>query len=87
MSSDPENTAATRANKANVITSEAARQTSHAALKKTFETGGSTYATYAAAVKAADIVHYRTCLASCLQNNVQPGVITQALHDLGTGGT
>lgn len=37
-------------------------------------------------VKAADIAHYRSCLASAILNGVNPGIFMQALRELGTGG-
>jgi len=40
-----------------------------------------------AAIKAAEIAHYRTCVASCLANgNLDSGIFRQALFELGTGG-
>lgn len=39
-----------------------------------------------ATVKAADIAHYRTCLASAIANGLNPGAFMLALRDLGTGG-
>ena len=39
-----------------------------------------------ATIKAAEIIFYRSCLASALANNCQPGAFIRALQDLGTGG-
>ena len=40
-----------------------------------------------ATVKAAEIVHYRACVASALANGCSPGASIRALMDLGTGGS
>jgi hypothetical protein len=37
-------------------------------------------------VRAAEIVHYRACLASAIANGLQAGAFVAALRDLGTGG-
>jgi hypothetical protein len=39
-----------------------------------------------AGVRAAEIVHYRACLASAIANGLQAGAFVAALGDLGTGG-
>lgn len=39
-----------------------------------------------ATIRAAEITHYRACLASALANGVQGGVFVDALRTLGTGG-
>ena len=41
----------------------------------------------AAAIKAAEIVHYRRIIASCQANSLPFSNFTQALINLGTGGT
>ena len=43
--------------------------------------GGS--ATVQAAIKTAEIAHYRTCVASAVTNSVQSGVFRQALRENG----
>ena len=44
-------------------------------------------ATTQSAAKTADIAYYRTCRASAITNGVGAGQFTQALQELGTGGT
>ena len=39
------------------------------------------------AVKSAEIAFYRSVVASCLANGLPFGNFTQALRDLGTGGS
>lgn len=39
----------------------------------------------AATAKAADIAHYRSCLASALTNSCGPGPFLTALRELGVG--
>ena len=46
--------------------------------------GGSSVVTLA--IKNAEIVHYRNCVASALANGVQSGIFRAALRELGTGG-
>jgi hypothetical protein len=50
-----------------------------------FAGGGS--ATIAAVVRTAEIAHYRRIIASCLANGWSSSNFTQALRDLGTGGS
>jgi hypothetical protein len=64
-----------KAHQAACVAAEAARQTAVAAAN------GS-----AAIVKAAEIIFYRSVVASCQSNNLPFGNFTQALRDLGTGG-
>jgi hypothetical protein len=40
-----------------------------------------------AAIKTAEIAHYRRIIASCVSNNLPFGNFSQALINLGTGGT
>jgi hypothetical protein len=40
-----------------------------------------------AAIKSAEIAHYRRIVASCTANNLPFGNFAQALINLGTGGT
>ena len=40
-----------------------------------------------AAIKTAEIAHYRRVIASCTANGLPFGNFTQALINLGTGGT
>jgi len=47
--------------------------------------GGST--TIGAAVRTAEIAHYRRIIASCLANGLPSAAFGPALRDLGTGGT
>jgi hypothetical protein len=47
--------------------------------------GGS--ATIAAVVRTAEIAHYRRIIASCFANGLSSSNFTQALRDLGTGGS
>jgi len=82
---DTENTAAVRAHKTTLLTSEGLRQSNIAIARAMFLAGGS-YSSYAAATKTEDIAHYRRCLVSAVTNSVQPGAYITALHDLGTGG-
>jgi len=39
-----------------------------------------------ATIRAAEVVHYRACVASAIANNCQSGAFVRALQDLGTGG-
>jgi hypothetical protein len=39
-----------------------------------------------AAIKTAEIAHYRRIIASCTANSLPAGNFTQALISLGTGG-
>jgi hypothetical protein len=39
-----------------------------------------------ATAKAADIAHYRACLASAIANGIERGQFATALQQLGTGG-
>jgi hypothetical protein len=81
--SDPENTAAVRAHRATLITSETTRQVNIAAA---LVRGGSA-ATVRTAVAAEDIAHYRRLLASAKSNSVTiPTTAIEALQELGTGG-
>ncbi|WP_445215686.1 hypothetical protein ACKWRH_24965 [Bradyrhizobium sp. Pa8] len=49
-------------------------------------TGGGN-AAVAAAVRTAEIAHYRRIIASCLSQGLPSSNFTQALRDLGTGGS
>ena len=40
-----------------------------------------------AQAKTADITYFRACLGSAIANGVQPGIFSDALKQLGTGGT
>jgi hypothetical protein len=72
--SDPENISAVRTHRATLIASEGTRQVAIAA-------AGSQ-----AAVRAADIAHFRRIGASGLTNGVEVGFARAALVELGTGG-
>jgi hypothetical protein len=63
------------------VTAESARQTAVAAA---IAAGGGTVQS---AVKTAEIAFYRSVVASCLANGLPFGNFTQALRDLGTGGS
>jgi hypothetical protein len=68
-------TAGNRTHQANLLASEATRQAAAAA------------ATTQAAMRTADIAHYRTCLASAIANNCSTNTFVNALKELGTGGS
>jgi hypothetical protein len=70
-----------RAHQATSNLSEATRQSDYAAAKSAFTAGG-TQATYDAALKAADIAHFRRVIASGVANSIQVGVFRQALFEL-----
>jgi hypothetical protein len=50
------------------------------------QTVGGGSSVVAANVKAAEILHYRNCVASALANGVQSRIFRAALQELGTGG-
>jgi hypothetical protein len=86
MSDDPENTAAVRAHKATLISSEMTRQSKVAAALATYVAGG-TAAVFVAAVKSEDVAHHRRILSSARSNSVTiPTPSIEALYELGQGG-
>jgi hypothetical protein len=68
-------TIANRAHAAACVASEAVRQVAVAA------------ASTQAAIRAAEIAHYRTCMASAITNKCATDVFITALKELGTGGS
>jgi hypothetical protein len=72
-----------RAHAATCVASEGNRQNDVA--QAILAGGGS--ATIGAVVRTAEIAHYRRIIASCLANGLSSSNFTQALRDLGTGGS
>ena len=62
--------------------SEMNRQVS---VSKAIAAGGGS-SVVAAAIKTAEILHYRNCVTSALANGVESGIFRTALLHLGTGG-
>jgi hypothetical protein len=73
-------------NKAHAATCLDSEMTRQGAVSAAIAAGGGN-ATVAAAVRTAEIAHYRRVIASCLANGLPSAQFTQALRDLGTGGT
>lgn len=61
---------------------EMARQSAVGTAKLAFDAGGS-HATYAAAIKAAEITFYRALIASCVANGLPYANFVPALRTLG----
>jgi hypothetical protein len=72
--SDPESSTAVRTHRATLVASEGTRQAAYAA------------ASNQAAVRAADIAHFRRIVASGLANGIEVGFARAALVELCTGG-
>ena len=73
-------------NKTHAATCNNSEMTRQGAVSAAIAAGGGS-ATVAAAVRTAEIAHYRRIIASCLANGLQSAQFGQALRDLGTGGT
>ncbi|MGY2906558.1 hypothetical protein [Bradyrhizobium sp. URHC0002] len=74
--------------KAHTAACEAAEMTRQSVIgsaKLVYDAGGS-HATYAAAVKAAEIAFYRSIIASCVAQGLPSSNFVPALLALGTGG-
>ena len=74
------------AHQATCIDAEMTRQSVIGSAKLVYDGGGS-LATYAAAIKAAEIAFYRSVIASCVANGLPSSNFVPALRDLGTGGS
>ena len=61
--------------------SEMSRQADYTVAKAAFTAGG-TQAAYDAALRAADIAHFRRVIASGIANGIQVGVFQEAVHGL-----
>jgi hypothetical protein len=72
-------------NKAHQATCDASESTRQAAVAAAEAAGGGS-ATIAAAIRVAEIAHYRRIIASCVANSLPFSNFTQALINLGTGG-
>jgi hypothetical protein len=74
-----------------LVAYEAARNASEATRQSDFGTARATHGAgttaYAAAVKVAEIAHYRRLAAAALANGIRTTGPADALRDLGTGGT
>lgn len=68
------------AHKANIVAAEGTRQAALGTAKAAYDGTPATYAAYAAAVKAADVAHCRSILASAAVNGLDGP--RQTLHDL-----
>jgi hypothetical protein len=73
-------------NKAHALTCNLSEGTRQDAVSAAIRAGGGN-ATVAAAVKTAEIAHYRRIIASCVANGLPYKEFAQALKDLGTDGT
>jgi len=71
----------------NVVAAENGRVQAVASARTAYGNNPANYATFGAAVKAADIAYHRSCLASAKTTGIQPGCHIRALMDLGTGGS
>jgi hypothetical protein len=78
---------AINANKTHETTVNTSEMNRQVAVDKAIKVGGGSTVVQAA-IKTAEIAHYRTCVASCLANgNLESSWARQALWELGTGGT
>ena len=68
------------------VASLAARHQDHGAARAAFA-GGGTQATLDAAIKTAEIAHYRRLATGALANGISTDGPFNALRSLGTGGT
>jgi hypothetical protein len=75
----------TSENKTHAATCSVSESTRQAAIA-TAEAAGGGSATIAAAIKVAEIAHYRRIIGSCVANSLPFSNFTQALINLGTGG-
>lgn len=75
-------TSAHKGHEASCATAELTRQAAVGSAKLTFDSGGS-HATYAAAIKAAEIAFYRSVIASCVANGLPYSNFVPAFRDLG----
>jgi hypothetical protein len=72
-------------NKIHQATCDISESTRQSAVAAAVATGGGS-AAVAAAIKVAEIAHYRRIIASCVANSLPFSNFTQALINLGTGG-
>jgi hypothetical protein len=74
----------TSENKTHAVTCNASESTRQSAIAAADAAGGGS-AAIAAAIKVAEIAHYRRIIASCVANSLPFSNFTQALINLGTG--
>ena len=72
-------------NKVRQATCDVSESTRQSAIAAAVATGGGS-AAVAAAIKTAEIAHYRRIIASCVANSLPFSNFTQALIELGTNG-
>ena len=69
-----------------VVAAENGRFQAVATARTAYGNNPANYATFAAAVKAADIACHRACFTSAKTTGINPSCHIRALTDLGTGG-
>jgi hypothetical protein len=74
-----------KAHETTCVAAEMAKQATVGSAKLAYDSGGS-HATYAAAIKTAEIAFYRAVIASCVANGLPSSNFVPALLALGTGG-